>query len=209
MTIIFPLTDLLATVPVEDQNFRLFSRQEFSRQASGVMRARSLGVSIWMMDCTTVALGFDEAFAIEAKLNALDGSIGTFEAGDLRRPFPRLHADGVFGDSATLMAVNANNKALRIENADAGFSISPGDYLMFTYGASRALHQAVEGAVADGSGDTPYFEVRPHIRPGWSLGTAVKFKRPTALFSLLPDSVQKSMQGGIHNVVSFKAVQYI
>jgi len=149
----------------------------------------------------------DDVLSLEAKLNSLDGVINTFEAGDIRRPYPKARPDGVFGDTGVLNSVNANNKAISISGLDAGMALSVGDYLSFTYGTSRALHQVVEAVTASGTGLTVEFEVRPYLRPGWALGAAIKLKLPKGIFTLLPDSIASATQGPITSTVSFKAIQ--
>lgn len=209
MALSFPLTDILSFLPIADQTFPLVSRQELSRQASGVTLAKELGSAIWAPTFSTDIVDNDDAVAYEAKLNSLDGAINPFTAGDMRRLYPRSHPTGVFGDTGILHSVNANNKALSISGLDAGFVLSIGDYLAFTYGSSRALHQVVEAVTANGSGLTTEFEVRPHIRPGWSLSAAITLKQPKGYFTLVPGSVSSKVSGPINSVISFQAVQYL
>ncbi|MCK1583274.1 hypothetical protein IVB03_27850 [Bradyrhizobium sp. 168] len=209
MSISFPRTDILTPFLFASQSLRLSSRQEFSRMASGITIGKDLGSALWFADYTTVALPNDDALTLEAKLNSLDGVIGTFEAGDIRRPYPKAHEDGVFGDTGIIHSVNANNKALSLSGLDAGMALSVGDYLSFDYGGARALHQVVEGVVASGAGLTSEFEVRPHIRSGWSLSAAVKLKLPKGVFILIPDSVASATASPMDSIISFKAVQYL
>jgi hypothetical protein len=152
---------------------------------------------------------FRDALAFEAALNSLDGVVNIFEAGDLRARFPRSNPTGTFTDSGTLNSVNANNKALSLTGLPSGLVLSPGDYLSFSYGTSRALHQVVEGATANLAGLTPEFEVRPHIRPGFTTGSAVKLKNPNGQFTLIPNSVSSSLNTKNTSVITFKAIQYL
>lgn len=187
------------------------SRQEFSRQANGVTRGKDFGSAIWMATYTTGPLPNDDALAYEALLNSLDGVIQPFEAFDLRRPYPRAHPTGSGASDGVLLTVNDNNKAMSLSGLTSGQVISAGDYLSFTYGDSRAVHQAMETVTADGSGETAEFEIRPYIRPGWTISpaTTVKLKNPRGLFSLMPGTVTSRSSGGIHSVISFQAVQYL
>lgn len=209
MSISFPRTDILTPFLFANQSLRLSSRQEFSRMASGVTIGKDFGSALWMADYTTVAMPNDDALVLEAKLNSLDGVIGTFEAGDIRRPYPKAHANGAFGDTGVIASVNANNKALSLSGLNAGMTLSVGDYLSFDYGGARALHQVVEAVVANGLGATSEFEVRPHLRPGWSLGTAVKLKLPKGVFVLVPDSIASATVGPMDSTISFKAMQFL
>jgi hypothetical protein len=204
MAVTFPRTDIFAPYYFSAQSFRLVSRQETSTQASGVVRGKDLGSALWVGDWTTIVLTNADAVAFEAKLNSLDGATNAFAAGDVRNPYPRLYADGVFTDSGTLASVNTNNKAITLAGLASGFTVSAGDYLSFAYGGSQALHQVVETGLVSAE-----FEVRPHLRPGFTIGSAVTLKMPTANFTMLPGSIQTQSQGPVDSVVSFKAIQYL
>lgn len=209
MAITFPRTDILS-VSFQDQNFQIMFRQEFSRTAFGTTLGKDLGPALWSASYTTTPMYADDALAYEAKLNSLDGVIQQFEAGDLRRVYPKAYPTGAC-NNGVLLSVNANNRALALSDLAAGQIISAGDYLSFDYGTSRALHQAMETVIADGSGVTTQFEVRPHVRPGWTLSpaTPVALKLPRGLFSLAPGSVSSRIESGLFTVVSFQAVQMV
>lgn len=210
MSITFPRTDVL-DIDIADQTFGpLMSRQEFgSRQANGTTYGKDFGSAIWPVSYTTGPLPNDDAVSYEALLNSLDGVIGIFEAYDMRRAYPRLYPNGTGANDGVLATVNANNKAITLTGLAANQVVSRGDYLSFTYGGSRALHQAMETITADGSGATGEFEVRPHLRAGFTTGAAVNLKAPAGLFSLVPGSVQTKSNGALHTVVSFQAMQQL
>lgn len=207
MSITFPLTDILTAVAFADQTFQLTSRQELSRTAGGVTRGKDLGPALWLAGYTTVRLENDDVLAYEAKLNSLDGVIQTFEAADLRRRYPRAYPTGAGANNGVLASVNANNKALALSGLVAGQVVSVGDFLSFDYGTSRALHQAVETVTANGSGVTAQFEVRPHIRAGYTLSGAVTLKLPSGIFILAPGSVSSKITDSVCSVISFQAMQ--
>ena len=207
MSISFPRTDILTAAAFADQTFQLTSRQETSRTAGGVTLAKDLGSALWVASYTTDRLPNDDALAYEAALNSLDGAVQSFEARDLRRSYPRSYPTGSGANDGTLLSVNANNKALALSGLVAGQVVSAGDYLSFTYGSSRALHQAMESVTANGSGTTAQFEVRPHIRAGYTLSVAVTLKLPSGIFMLVPGSVSSRIADGLFSVVSFQAMQ--
>lgn len=211
MTITYPRTDIMTMVEYSPNTaaLQLVLQQEVSRSANGKPWGKDLGDPYWSGAWTTVALGNDDAVAFEAALRSLDGLIGTFEAGEVRKRLPRLHPDGVFTDTTVLQSLNVNNKALSISGASAGFKISVGDFLHFDFGGLRALHEAMEPATANGAGVTPEFEVRPYIRPGATVGTAVVFRNPCGIFSLTPGSVQPAQSGNLTGAVTFQATQII
>jgi hypothetical protein len=209
MTITYPRTDIL-DIDIADQTFLLVSRQELgSRSANGTTYGKDFGSALWQVSFTTGPIPNDDALAYEALLNSLDGVIGSFEAYDLRRPYPRATPDGSGASDGVLASVNTNNKAITLSGLAASQVVSRGDYLSFTYGTSRALHQVMETVTANGSGVTPEFEVRPHLRPGWTLSPAitVKLKNPAGLFSLTSGSVQPKPSGALHTVISWSGTQ--
>jgi hypothetical protein len=210
MTVTFPRTDIQALVGFTDQTFQLKPRQETSRTADGRTYGKDFGLALWFGTWTTVDLPDDEALAFEAKLNSLDGLVNTFEAGDLRRQYPLLHADGDFSDTGVIASASDGRK-IALSGLDAGMKLSAGDYLSFDYGSARRLHQLLEAVEADSSGDTTEFEVRPHLPPGLTLSPSieVRLKRPCALFKLLPDTIRQQMTGGLFTSLSFQAVQSI
>jgi hypothetical protein len=207
MSISFPRTTILSATDFADQTFQLMSRQELSRQVSGRTIGKDLGPALWMATYTTKPMQNDDALAYEAALDSLDGVVQTFEAYDLRRPYPRSDPTGATYNNGVLASVNANNKALALSGLVAGQVVSVGDYLSFTYGSSRALHRVAEGVTANGSGVTAQFEVRPHIRSGYSVSAAVTLKTPRGVFMLVPGSMSVKANGGMYSVVSFQAVQ--
>lgn len=211
MTLSFPLTNLmsLCSYTPDGEPWDLKQRQEMSRTAIGRSIAKDMGPGLWVGGFTTQPLSLDDMLDVEAVLNSLDGIVNTFEARDLRRPYPRSSPAGSFGDTGTIYAVQ-NNKAIRLTGLDAAFVISRGDYLSFDYGGNRYLHQAMETVTAV-AGLTPYFEVRPYIKAGLVLSPsiAVKLKQPSAICSLVPNSVQKRMINGVQGTVSFQAMQVL
>lgn len=213
MSITFPRTDIMTMVSYssDTQPPQLVSRQEMSRQGDGRTIGKDFGPALWRAEYATTPLPNKDAMTFEAALDSLDGVIQTFEACDLRRVMPLLYPTGSGANNGVLLSVNANNKALALSGLVAGQVVSVGDYLSFTYGTARALHRVVEAVTANGSGVTAQFEVRPHLRTGWTLSpsTSVVLKNPRGIFSIVPGSISSKSYGPIHSVVSFQAVQAI
>jgi hypothetical protein len=212
MAISFPRTDIMTMVDYSADTSppQLVSRQEMSRQGSGRTIGKDFGSAFWLMSYVTKPLPNEDALVFESALDSLDGVIQTFEACDLRRTRPRQYPSGECND-AILSSVNPNNKSISLSGLAASQVVSSGDYLSFDYGSSRALHRVVETVTANGAGMTPQFEVRPHLRPGFTISpvTVVKLKNPRGLFSLVPGSVSASPHGGIHTIISFQAMQVL
>lgn len=212
MAITYPRTDIMTAAKFGDPNdFMPVSRQELSRQASGATTAKDLGSAIWFASYTTTPMQTADAVTFEAILNSLDGAIHPFTLYDNRRPYPLAHSAGDFDDDAEIKSVGSNGRSIALENLPEGFTLSVGDYLAFDYGSNpthRALHQVMEQAVADSSGDTPEFEIRPHLRAGAAAGDDVILKKPSGLFVLIPGSIAWPRRGPPLTAISFKAVQY-
>lgn len=213
MSVTYPRTDIMSYCGYQPDAvpLRLQSRQEISRTAGGLTYGKDQGPAIWMGDFVTQPLDLDGMVEFEAILNSLDGVVRQFEAGDLRRPYPKAHPTGAFNDTAYLSAVQSGGGAIKINGTDIGFTVSRGDYFEFDYpNGMRALHQAMETVTSVSGGETAFFDVRPHlIMPEVALSPAiaVRFKNPMGLFSLVPGSVQSQMSGGQHGTVRFQAVQ--
>lgn len=209
MAIAYPRSDILTAVGFSPPfAFEAPPRQELSRLADGRTFGKDFGPALWFATYTTEELLNADALDFAAMLNSLDGVINTFEAWDLRRPTPRLYPDGSAHDGV-LNSVNANNKAVSLSGLNAGQVVSRGDYLSFNYGANRALHRAAETVAANGSGQTPQFELWPHLRPGWTLSQAINLKAPRGIFTLIPGSVVPTQTRGTFGVISFQAGQYL
>ncbi|UFZ05452.1 hypothetical protein LQG66_03810 [Bradyrhizobium ontarionense] len=207
MSITYPRTDILTAVGFSPPfAFEPMQRQEQSRVALGKTFVKDLGPALWTATYTTEELINDAVVDYQAMLASLDGAIGTFEAWDIRRPWPRLYRTGAAANG-TIASVNSNNKALALVGLNAGQVVSRGDYLSFDYGGKRALHQAMETATANGSGAAPQFEVRPYIRAGWSAGAVVNLKAPRGVFALVPGSVQPTQTRGAFGRVTFQVVE--
>lgn len=207
MTISYPRSDILTTVGFEPPFvFDLIDRQEQSRTALGRTIVKDLGPQLWRATYTTAELLNDALVDFQAMLASLNGAVGTIEAWDIRRPWPNLYRTGTAANG-TLAAVNGNTKALALNGLNAGQVISRGDYLSFDYAGKRALHQAMESVTANGAGATGQFEVRPFIRAGWNLGTAVNLKAPRGVFALVPGSVTPTQTRGKAGKVTFQAVE--
>jgi hypothetical protein len=211
MSVVFPRTDVLS-VEFTDQKFRLVERQEFSRTAQGRTIGKSFGSALWMADWTTAPMPLTDGVGYEAVLNSLDGVIQPFFGYDLRRPYPAAHSAGDFSEaSVTVYQIGADGKSLGLDGLPTGFVLTRGDYIAFDYGSvpSRALHQVMETVTVDGTGISPSFEVRPHLRPGLAVGDPVILKKPSALFTLQPGSVESIVQDGMFCAISFSAVQVL
>lgn len=205
-----PRTDLFDLLKASDVTFWPLHRQELSRTAGGSTQAKDLGDPLWSVRVTTVPEHFRDAQALEAALISLNGSAGSFLAHDMRRPFPKEYSDGNFADDGRLRAVDAGNLfQIELEALPADFQLRAGDYLGFEYGArpSRALHMITADVKANAGGVAVGVKVWPSVRPGFQVGAAVTFKRPSCEMILDPNQPAPAMSGMVASVVSISAVQ--
>jgi tRNA pseudouridine(38-40) synthase len=93
----------------------------------------------------------------------------------------------------------------------AGYTLRRGDMLHFDYGSGptrRALHRIVEDATANGSGSTPFFEVRPYLKTGTATGAVVTLIKPAAKMMLEPGSFDPGTEARVHTAgMSFTAIE--
>ncbi|MEX1181030.1 MAG: hypothetical protein WEB63_09510 [Cucumibacter sp.] len=195
MAITFPLAlaSLADLLPIERVDWNELRQETHSGLGTGEFLTHNLGPVLWEADVQLRPMYHVEAEQMRARVSALDGSTNAFYLYNPRMRYPQSDPTGsILGASAvTVYAINANRKALRLTGLPIGYVITIGDYLAITYDTSRrALLQAVEGATADGSGITPEFEVRPHLRPGIVTTNPVTLKNPAAKVKMMPGTVR-------------------
>lgn len=206
---IYPRADLFDLCTINDATFWPLHRQELSRTSGGTTQAKDLGSPLWKASFTTAPARLGDAADIEAALISLRGSSRSFLAHDVRRPFPRLHADGGFTDAAVIDQLFASDAfLLGLSGMPSGFTLSPGDYLAFEYGSrpSRALHMVTNGGVFGALGRATV-EVFPAIRPGALEGAAVTLKKASCEMILEPGQSAPSLRDMVTSAVTFSAIQ--
>lgn len=202
--------DLLPDFPGWVTQFELRYRQEQSRTAGGRTIVKDMGSPLWQMAAQTKVLRPNDLDYWRARLAALENGLKTFWGYPVARTYPIAHPKGSWptggafdGASASLSSINANRKAVRIEDLPVGFKFSVGDFLSI----AGDLHQVMEPATAAVGGLTPEFEVRPHLWPSRTAGAAVSVYRPACLMAIVPGSV--SADAGLNGwgSVAFQAIE--
>lgn len=211
MAITYPY-DILAGFPGTTLRFELQYLQEMSPLRGGCQVVADLGPALWVMDVKSKVMRPSELKAWKARLAALENGGQQLIGHDMTACFPIAYPNGswptgvAFDGVATLETVT-NNKTVTLSGLPEGFKVSTGDYISFGYGSARALHQAMEDAVADEFGVSSAFEVRPYIRPGYVLDVDVALTRPHAVMLIVPGSVSQPSQDNARGTVSFSAIQ--
>lgn len=157
---------------------------EQSRTAAGEQLTADMGERLWTGRIDLAKMKRTEIGRPEALIQVVKQG-KTFQCYDRRRMYPLLDPTGsILGAaSVTILALGGDPRELSLAGLPAGYTLSAGDYLSFSYTpiatALQAFHKVVDTTVvANGSGQTPLFEVVPPIRPGAVAGAAVTLKKP-------------------------------
>ena len=196
MALSFPLStaafmDLLGIAEI---TFDAPVQVEANGTAGGEIMVAELGPMLWIGEVKLGTMANSEASVPEVLLDLLRPPGRSFYAYDTRRPAPFADPTGAILGAATpsITVLNSNNRDLALTGLPAGYVLTRGDYLAFTYGASRALHRMVTASIAaNGAGTTTQFEVTPRIRPGALVGAAVTLIKASCKAVLVPGSVSK------------------
>lgn len=194
MALTFPLSReaFQQALPIAAVQFRLSEPVEVSRLADGTIIPASLGAALWRGTIRLARRQHRTAMAYEAMIALLQRPGASFLLHDPRIVGPLSDPDGVILGAAApvIHTLDGNARQMRLGGLPVGYILSAGDMLSFSYGSSPtryALHRLVTGAVADGAGVTPLFEVVPRIRPGAVTSAAVTLIRPYCKALLMPD----------------------
>jgi hypothetical protein len=195
------LLDLLTGFPGWSTTFELAWRQEQSRHASGRTRVKDFGSPLWTATYTSRELKPSVLDYWRAKLAAAENGLMEFTAWPIARSRPINHQGSGSLPTGELHTINANNKAVRVDNLD-GISLAVGDYVQI--GAN--LHQVVEAAVSV-AGLTPLFEIRPHLWPDTEVGDVVSISKPACKMTVVPGSVSSSSNLLGRGTISWQALE--
>jgi hypothetical protein len=195
MSLSFPLAlaDLADLLPVAAVAWNELRQDATSALGSGEWLTHELGPPLHEAEVRTARMPHARAEQLRARLRTVNGG-AHFYLCNPTMLYPQADPGGaVLGSASVVIAsINANRRALALSGLPAGYVITMGDYLHVDYDAPprRALLQAAEGATANGSGVTPEFDVRPHLRPGITAALAVSLKKPAAKVKIVPGSVR-------------------
>lgn len=210
MSLSFPRTDILTGLRFQAVTPRIkpLWRQETSRTAGGVTLVRDLGPLLWQVAYLTSPMLRDEAGALEADLLTLDNGAQLFEGYDPARPLPASDQTSLLTD-VTIHSIRNDRLALRLTGLPASFALTKGDWLSIDDTHNLHLLRAVETTTAASTGLSPWFEVRPGLRPSIAAGMPVKLRYAPARFMVDPGSVERAPVTGLRDTVSWTATQVI
>lgn len=204
----FPLSlaEFFDDIPRQAMPFDLSEATEISVTAAGDTLSADYGERVWTGGVTLAPRNHAEARRVEAKLRVLRQAGRSFMVYDVAAAYPAADPDGsILGASTPVIdTLNADNRRLRVSGLPAGYVLTGGDFLAFTYGspARYALHQIVTGIVADGAGLTGWFEVVPFIQPGAAVSAAVTLIRASCKAVIVPGTTtpgtrERNRTGGV------------
>lgn len=214
MALTFPLAAsvLADTLGISSVKWRLQDNREFSGLGSGQIVEVDLAPSLWAGEVELYERYHADMRAIEAKINAIIRSSGTFYLYDPRLPYPSTDPDGTLLAPYTNVQIASlpDAKSMSLKNCRPNFTIPAGSYLSFDYGSSptrRAFHEFAEDATTNGSGVSSVFEVSPFIRPGAAVNQVVTLLKPAMRARIVPNSFQPQSAGALTSTASFSVIQ--
>lgn len=213
MALVFPLVRaaFMDRLRVSEQSFRLQRQEEFSGLGSGEIIAAEIAPPRWVTDVSLSTMTSADAVQIEALIEAL-GSSNRAYLYDMARRYPAGDPDGTIlggGAGVVISGLGGNGRSLRLSGLPVGYVVTTGDQVAAPYGAParRALFRASETVTANGAGQTPLFDVQPHIPVGLSIGAGAELKKPFAAFIL--NSFDRGVDDvqGMRTGMRFSAIQ--
>lgn len=213
MALGFPLTaaSFMNLLPIQSAKFWLPESRTMESTEGGDIFTADRGPRLWQAEFTLSQGQHDEIDDREARLAMLAQAGRSFFAYDPRRTGPKADPTGsILGASSPVIGAATTARDLQITGLPAGYQISRGDYIGFSYGSNPtryALHRAVTAPVADGLG-VATVEVTPNIRAGWAAGATVDLVQPVCKMILVPGSYNPGAGAGVITAgASFRAQQ--
>lgn len=210
LTFPLPLDTFFGGLLISEITLDAPAQVEVNQTAGGEQMAAEVGPQLWTGTVTLGKMTRAEAAMPDVLLDVLRRPQATFLAFDTRRPAPVADPLGtILGASVPLISALTNGE-LRLSGLPAGYVLSRGDYLSWSYNGGRiALHRVVEvPVVASGTGVTNSFEVTPPIRAGSVVNTPVTLHRAACIAKLRPGTVQKGVsRRTITEGMSFEFIQ--
>ncbi len=213
MALSFPLStaQFFDLLPIRAFRMKPADNRAFSETGGGELIAAGRGQRLWQGEVTLDLDIHAQIAGLDAKLSLLEEAGASFLMYDPRKPFPAADPDGsiLSGSSPVIATLNANNRELTISGLPAGYVLTEGDLIGWTYGASPlryTLHRIVTGGTANGSGVSPSIEVSPFIPNGVSTGAAVSLIRPP-IKARLPQADYGAGRSVISEGGSFQFIQ--
>jgi hypothetical protein len=218
MAFIFPLSlaAFFDKAHVKTISLTIANNQEYTGLGSGQILTAQKAPPAWIADVSMSSMEHDYALELQAIIESLDGSIGSFYLYDPRKIYPKAYPNGtglvIPAGGIKINSIGANNKSISLKNAMANQVFSAGDLFHFDYATGpvrRAFHRIIETSSANGSGTTPVFEIRPHLRVGVAVDQVVTVIKPSVKMQMIPGTFVTSNDTEVSTTISFSARQTI
>lgn len=213
LTFPLALADFFGDLAVTSFGFDLTENMRHSATQGGEVLVADLGPRLWTFEVQVNTKTHDQARKAEALARMLRQAGRPFFAFDRFAPYPAADPGGVLLGAATptIHTLSSDSRRMRVTGLPAGYALTRGDLLSFSYGAGPvryALHEVITPVSADGAGLTPLFEVSPFIRPGAQVGAPVTFAKPFCKAVMIPGSYRPGLRRpAMTDGFSFAAIQ--
>ncbi len=177
--------------------------RRFNKTGGGLVFGSERGARLWQGSIQMTVLPHADAAEIDALMSLVTGNGMAFLMYDSRSAYPRADPTGsILGASApTISFVNANRADINISGLPAGYVLSAGDTLAFTYGSAPvryAMHRIVVGRTASGGGVASTLQISPPVRTTGLAGTPVTLIKSPMIAQVVPGSyVPPNFQTGV------------
>ncbi len=206
-----PLAEFWSPLRIASLSLSLPAAAEISRTAGGEIFVAELGARLWTARVTLAPTGIEDAAALQVKLRLLQRAGASLFVSPRIGDYPARDPNGVIeASNVTIAGLPVGNQTLSLAGLPAGYALSAGDYLSFSYGSPtlQAFHQLVGDARADASGVVAAFGVVPQLRPGATIGTSVTLVKPVLKALLVPGSLNEgALQRMRLSGISFDLIQ--
>lgn len=212
MAFSFPLTaaQFLSGLRVQSARFWLPESLTMESTEGGEIFTADRGPRLWQAEFTLHQGLHSSVDEMEARLALLAQAGRSFMAYDPRRTGPKADPEGAGLAGFTPKISSTTAREVTISGLPAGYQISRGDYLGWTYGNNPvryALHRAVTAPTAT-AGGVATIEVVPNIRTGAAAGADVSLVRPVCKMILVPGSYAPGVAARIFTAgATFRAQQ--
>lgn len=148
----------------------------------------------WEMEINLPPLTYAESRKWEAFILSLRGMRGTFLMGNPLHASPQGTAStAILNGSATIRSTSID-----VDGASSGQTLKAGDYFQIGSGNDAHIHQVVQDATFDGSGEAT-LDIEPPLRTTYSNDTALDLTYPKGVWRLASNDIGWSVdQASLH-----------
>lgn len=148
----------------------------------------------WEMDITLPPLSYVEARQWEAFILSLRGMTGTFIMGNPLHDEPQGTATTVLLNGAGTV----RSTSISVDGASSGQTLKAGDYFQLGSGLDAHIHQVVQDATFNGSGQAT-LDIEPPLRTTYANNTSLDLTLPKGVWRLASNDIGWSVdQASLH-----------